>query len=451
MRTLLILVIASLLSGTARAEAVNLAEVYQLAIQNDPQIGAAEAAYLARSEIVPQTRAGLLPSIVLSGSYSEENRSYPGVPESVAPSSSFPTERLSAGMNQPLFRADRWFQYQQAKAIRTQAGAIRDGEGLELIVRVADTYFTILERQDGLNAAMAEQNAVKRQLEQVQQRFDVGLVAITDVLESRAGFDSATVNVIEAEGAQTRSFEPLVRLTGRTFDEIYPLQQAFPVRSPEPANEEAWVNAAMASNALVLQAKAGVEAARKQVRINQSRHLPTLDAQVSWSNQKTDNTVFTLPEVESEFYAVNLTIPVFSGGATRSGVKQAQFQLDEAQNNLDLVERQTAENTRALFSAINTDVARVKARLQGIESSRSALAATQTGYEVGTRNIVDVLLAQQRLFLSEFQFASARYQYIKNTLRLKQLVGSLDQQDLVELNRFIDVSRSVTQVKPLER
>ena len=130
-------------------------------------------------------------------------------------------------MNQPLFRADRWFQYQQAKAIRTQAGAIRDGEGLELIVRVADTYFTILERQDGLNAAMAEQNAVKRQLEQVQQRFDVGLVAITDVLESRAGFDSATVNVIEAEGAQTRSFEPLVRLTGRTFDEIYPLQQAF--------------------------------------------------------------------------------------------------------------------------------------------------------------------------------------------------------------------------------
>ena len=243
----------------------------------------------------------------------------------------------------------------------------------------------------------------------------MGLVAITDVLESKAGFDSATVNVIEAEGAQTRSFEPLVRLTGRSFDEIYPLQQAFPVRSPEPANEEAWVNAAMASNALVLQAKAGVEAAQKQVRINQSRHLPTLDAQVSWSNQKTDNTVFSLPEVESEFYSVNLTIPVFSGGATRSGVKQAQFQLDEAQNNLDLVERQTAENTRALFSAINTDVARVKARLQGIESSRSALAATQTGYEVGTRNIVDVLLAQQRLFLSEFQFASARYQYIKNT------------------------------------
>jgi len=354
-------------------------------------------------------------------------------------------------MNQPIFRADRWFQYQQAKAIRSQAGALRDGEALELIVRVADTYFTILERQDGLNAAMAEQNAVKRQLEQVQQRFDVGLVAITDVLESKAGFDSATVNVIEAEGAQTRSFEPLVRLTGRSFDEIYPLQQAFPVRSPEPANEEAWVNAAMASNALVLQAKAGVEAAQKQVRINQSRHLPTLDAQVSWSNQKTDNTVFSLPEVESEFYSVNLTIPVFSGGATRSGVKQAQFQLDEAQNNLDLVERQTAENTRALFSAINTDVARVKARLQGIESSRSALAATQTGYEVGTRNIVDVLLAQQRLFLSEFQFASARYQYIKNTLRLKQLVGSLDQQDLVELNRFIDVSKSVTQVKPLEQ
>ena len=127
------------------------------------------------------------------------------------------------------------------------------------------------------------------------------------------------------------------------------------------------------------------------------------------------------------------------------------FRSDEAQNSLDLVERQVAENTRALFSAINTDVARVKARLQGIESSRSALAATQTGYEVGTRNIVDVLLAQQRLYLSEFQFASARYQYIKNTLKLKQLIGSLNEQDLVELNRFIDVSKPIAQVKSLDQ
>jgi len=451
MRTRLVPLVFFVFSMTAQAESTDLAGVYRLATQNDPQIGAAEAAFLARGEIVPQTRAGLLPSVVVSGGYSETSRSYPGVPEAIAPSSSFPTKTLQAGMNQPLFRLDRWYQYQQAKAIKAQAGAVLGGEELALIVRVAETYFTILERQDGLNAAMAEQNAVKRQLEQVQQRFDVGLVAITDVLESKAGFDSATVNVIEAEGAQTRSFEPLVRLTGRAFDEIYALAEAFPVRTPEPANEEAWVSAALTGNPAVLQARAARQAADKQVKISRSRHLPTVDAQVSWANQRTDNTVFSLPEVESEIYSVNLSIPIFTGGATRSGVKQARYQLDEAQNSLDLVERQVAENTRALFSAINTDVARVKARLQGIESSRSALAATQTGYEVGTRNIVDVLLAQQRLYLSEFQFASARYQYIKNTLKLKQLIGSLNEQDLVELNRFIDVSKPIAQVKSLDQ
>ncbi|MEK9818825.1 MAG: TolC family protein, partial [Pseudomonadales bacterium] len=187
MRTRLVPLVFFVFSMTAQAESTDLAGVYRLATQNDPQIGAAEAAFLARGEIVPQTRAGLLPSVVVSGGYSETSRSYPGVPEAIAPSSSFPTKTLQAGMNQPLFRLDRWYQYQQAKAIKAQAGAVLGGEELALIVRVAETYFTILERQDGLNAAMAEQNAVKRQLEQVQQRFDVGLVAITDVLESKAG------------------------------------------------------------------------------------------------------------------------------------------------------------------------------------------------------------------------------------------------------------------------
>jgi len=149
--------------------------------------------------------------------------------------------------------------------------------------------------------------------------------------------------------------------------------------------------------------------------------------------------------------AFSLNIPVFSGGATRSAVKQSRFDLQEALSNLDLTQRQTAENTRELFIAITTDVARVRARLRGIESSRSALDAVQTGYEVGTRNIVDVLLAQQRLFLSEFQFASAKYRYINDTLRLKQMVGTLSPEDIYELNHFIDVNQQVEQVLPTTR
>jgi outer membrane protein len=146
-----------------------------------------------------------------------------------------------------------------------------------------------------------------------------------------------------------------------------------------------------------------------------------------------------------------LNVPIFSGGATASGSKQAGYRLEQSQRNFDLIQRQTVENTRNLFSAINTDVARVRARLRGIESSQSALDATQTGYEVGTRNIVDVLLAQQRLYLAQFQYASARYQYIRDTLRLKQTVGSLSPEDVYALNKFITADKSVARITPTTR
>jgi outer membrane protein len=162
---------------------------------------------------------------------------------------------------------DRWYQYQQSKSIKAQAQASYTAEELALIVRVAASYLSILEAHDGLGSANAERNAVKRQLEQVQQRFDVGLVAITDVLESTASFDASTVNVIEAEGAQARSFEPLMRLTGQSFNAVHALTADFPVRHPEPNNEEAWVDAALKKNTTIIASRAAVAAAEKQASI----------------------------------------------------------------------------------------------------------------------------------------------------------------------------------------
>jgi outer membrane protein len=146
-----------------------------------------------------------------------------------------------------------------------------------------------------------------------------------------------------------------------------------------------------------------------------------------------------------------MQVPLYQGGAIRSGVKQASYSRDAAQQNLDLIQRQVVENTRSLYTAIITDVARVRARLRGIESAQSALDATQTGYEVGTRNIVDVLNAQRNLFLSQFQYAQARYRYVLDTLRLKQVVGTLSPQDLYDLNQFIDSAAVVTRTTPTTR
>jgi len=440
----------ALLISTA-LQAASLDEIYNLAVINDPQLGAAKAGFMARSEVVNQSRAGLLPSISLSANTSQNKRT---ILTSTFPAENYNDNGWQAVLRQPVFRLSNWFQFQQSKNIEAQAQAQFTAEQQELIYRVADSYLNILEAQDRWSAANAEREAVQRQLEQVQQRFDVGLVAITDVLESTAAYDSSTVNVIEAEGAQAVTFESLLRLTGQAFFEVAGLSPEFPVAYPEPRDEEAWVMAAVRQNYSLVAAREGVNAAERELQAARSGHLPTLDAQVAYNRNNSGSIGFfgsSGTESEQQSMALQLNVPLYSGGATRSRAKQAGYLLEQAQRNFDLTQRTVVENTRTLYSALNTDVARVTARLRGIESSQSALDATQTGYEVGTRNIVDVLLAQQRLFQAQFQYASARYRYIKDTLRLKQAVGTLSPDDIADLNRYLSATQVVSKISPTTR
>ncbi|SVA61886.1 uncharacterized protein METZ01_LOCUS114740, partial [marine metagenome] len=327
---------------STQAASVDLAHIFDLAVENDPQVSAAEAVFLSRSEVVNQTRAGILPNISVSSSFSDTTRTYPNTN---IPDYPYDTTAWQATLSQPLFRLDRWYRFKQSKNIKAQAQALFTAEQQALIVRVAESYLNILEAQDGLESAKAERNAVKRQLEQVQQRFDVGLVAITDVLESTAAFDSSTVNVIESEGVQASSFEPLVRLTGRKFTSISALNENFPVKYPDPMDEQQWVEAALIKNTSVLATQAAVKIAEKQIQISKSNYLPTLDAQLLWQSQETGNNFSAGSETEQQAMAFSLNIPVFSGGATRSAVKQSRFDPQEAHSNLDLTQRQIAENT----------------------------------------------------------------------------------------------------------
>ncbi|MCB1646961.1 MAG: TolC family outer membrane protein [Pseudomonadales bacterium] len=452
-RTLSALALPACLACASLAQASDLKDVYDLAVQNDPQLGAAKAAYMARREVVTQARSGLLPTITATASTAENKRT---LLDPNAGSANYNDNGWQAVLRQPVFRLGNWFQFEQSKNIEAQALAQFTAEQQELIFRVADSYLNILQAQDLLSAANAERSAVQRQLEQVQQRFDVGLVAITDVLESTAAFDSSTVNVIEAEGAQAVTFETLLRLTGQPFTEVAGLSADFPVEFPEPRDEEAWVKAALQQNYSLIAAQEAVRAAEKDLQIARSGHLPTIDAQISYARSNTDDQNYAAStvagtELKQRSAALQLTMPLYAGGATSSRARQSGYLLEQAQRNFDLTQRQVVENTRTLYSALNTDVARVKARLRGIESSQSALDATQTGYEVGTRNIVDVLLAQQRLFQAQFQYASARYQYIKDTLRLKQVVGTLSPDDIYNLSNYLTEDKKIGKIVPTTR
>jgi outer membrane protein len=446
-RSLLGLIATLTIICSLPASAANLAEIYDLAVNNDPQLAAAKAGYMAQKEVKTQARAGLLPNISVAGTTADNKIRFNSAPGNL----NFNDNRWAIIITQPVFRLDRWFQLQQSKNVEAQAKAQFTAEQQQLIFRAADSYLNILEAQDRYGASVAERDAVQRQLEQVQQRFDVGLVAITDVLESTAAFDSSTVNVIEAEGAQAISFESLLRLTGQSFRQVESLSAKFPVEYPEPRDEEAWVNTALQQNFSLIAAREAVNSARKQIQITRSAHLPTIDANINYNESRTGGFAFTGSATDARIMEFQLNVPVYSGGRVNSQARQAGFQLEQQQRNFDLTQRTVVENTRSLYTAINTDVARVNARQKGIDSSQSALDATQTGYEVGTRNIVDVLLAQQRLYQAQFQYASARYQYIRDTLRLKEVVGTLSPEDIYALNNFIAGEQGVGKIIPTTR
>lgn len=442
----------TMLSSGVHAAA--LADIYDLSVQNDPEIAAARADYMASKQTRAQRLALLLPTLSANVSTTKIENTSPTF-DLIPGGGVVVTTRLSEGnsnqwgasLSQPVFDLGRFFQWRQGVNIEKSARHQYTSNEQALIFRVADNYFSILEAEDRVTAARAEREAVSRQLEQVQQRFDVGLVAITDVLDATASYDNSTVSVIEAEGAQVVTFETLLRLTGQPYTEVIGLAEDFPVEIPEPRDEEAWVRAALDGNLQLKQAEESVAIAKQGLRISRSAHAPRVNASVNYSesNNNIGNAQSGTSENRSATLSANL--PIFTGGSMWAQDRQARFQLESAQKNLDLTRRNIVEQTRNLYSALNTDVARVKARARAIESNQSALDATQTGYEVGTRNIVDVLVGQQRLFAAQFAYAQARYQYIRDVLRLKQIVGRLSPEDVYQLDQYISGTR-ITRSQP---
>ncbi|MAI42605.1 MAG: channel protein TolC [Gammaproteobacteria bacterium] len=420
--------------------AASLQEVYELSVANDPELAAAQASFKAQKELTIQRKAGLLPSVSIGGSST--------VGERWILSSNFPSEPSgshgwNASLSQPIFRVDNWYRFRQGQDIKAQAAANFAVAQQALIVRVTESYLRILEAQAALTSAKAERDAVKRQLDQVQQRFDVGLVAITDVLEAQAAYDASIVSVIEQEGAQSISFEALLRLTGKTISEISGIIEEMPITAPNPNTVEDWIEKALSNNYSLIAANEGLKISQKDVKIARSGHLPIINANAVWSHNVTEGRTFLGSKTNNRSYSININIPLYQGGQIRSGARQALYNLDSAQENFDYLQRTVVENTRNLFTAIKTDVARVRARQRSIESSQSALEATRTGYEVGTRNIVEVLQAQRQLYLAQFQYASARYQYIRDNIRLKEIVGNLSPSDVYSLDKYIKLDGSV--------
>ena len=452
---------ALLLTGN-HAIAENMLDVYVSAQQNDAFLRATREGFAATEQAVPQARAALLPSLGARATTSWTEREFPGSMLSNDPTSplfglqvpdqNFNDHGWSAQLSAPILNMESWFALSSVRASVSAARFDLQAAEQNLILRVAQAYLNVLRAQDLVDSTSAEEAAVKRQLEQVQQRFDVGLVAITDVLESRAVYDAAVVRRIQADGDHDIFFESLGTLTGITYNALDRLSEKLPIINPSPSDEEAWVNQALDSNLGIKAAQDQLLAARRNVRARASGHLPTIDATVTQAHSVTGSPNFFGPDTtDVTIYALQFNLPLYTGGLIRARTKEASALSRQAQELLLNQQRTVTRDIRNLFQAVATDVVRVRARLKAITSSQSALEATETGYEVGTRNIVDVLLAQQLLFRSQFDYADSRYNYVFDLLLLKDVSGSLIDADLEELNSFTDPNDQVVRLVSLRQ
>ncbi|WP_130905488.1 TolC family outer membrane protein [Pseudomonas sp. Sample_22] len=420
----------------------DLVSVYQEAVANNADLAAAIAQYGVQKEVVPQARAGLLPN--LSGS-AETASVRTSIDQPSAAANRY-EHSYQATLAQPLFRADRWFQFQAAKDVNEQAALQLSAAQQNLILQTADSYFNVLRSQDNLASTKAEEAAFKRQLDQSNERFKVGLADKTDVLNSQASYDTARVNRIVAQRQVDDAFEALVNLTNRRYNAIWGISHSLPILPPAPNNAKTWVDTAAQQNLNLQASNYAVSAAEQTLSQRKAGHAPTVDVVARYEKGDNDALGFSNPsalgqpykgDVAQSLIGLQLNIPIYSGGLINSQVRQSYAQLEQTEQQRESLLRAIVENTRDLYRAVNTDVEQVQARKQSIISNQSAVEATEIGYQVGTRNIVDVLDAQRQLYSSVRDYNNTRYDYILDTLRLKQQVGTLSPQDLHNLTHWL--------------
>lgn len=425
-----------LLVSTTQAE--DLMSIYQLAVQNDPQLQAAKEQLQAARESKSLARSQLLPTIGVGATYDSVKRDLKtlnGTP--VDSSSSYKEKGLGLSLTQPLFRRDRFLQLEQADSTIAQAEAQYASSQIDLMVRSTTAYFDILSAEDDLRVAMAEREATGRQLEQAQQRFDVGLIAITDVHEAQAAFDAARASEIAAENSLDNAWEALFEIIGsQPKSNLAKLGEELLLKPPVPNDLQAWSDTAQQQNFGILAANANLESLRKEVDVSKAGHYPTLDLVGGYNISRSD--AETATEADLGSIGLSLEVPIYTGGAVSAQTRQARANYRAAQQSVDQTRRAVNRQVRDAYRGVLSTISQVEALKAATISAQSALESTQAGYDVGTRTIVDVLNVQRNLFSSQRDYLNSRYGYILNGLALKSAAGTLSEEDLQRVNAWLE-------------
>ena len=417
-----------------------LNDIYESALLNDPVLRAARASFNAERETKNIARGALLPQLAISGDYTESeiNDNPPSVSTGLIDTN---TTTYGVSLSQAFFDMPSWYSFKSGKALSDSAQAQFAADQQSLIIRVSEAYFNVLRAYDNLQTRSAEQRAIQRQLEQTRERFEVGLLPVTDVHEAQAVFDDAAVNSLEARGALNIAFEGLQVLTGRDHEALAGLTETFMATNPEPLSNQEWVDFAIGNNFQLKVAELGKDAAYNSAKAAAAARLPKITGRATYYESDMDGTRYTNPietQQDGHSFVVSVTMPIWMGGSVDAKRRQAKQRSIASKEGYTATKRNVIQASRSLHQLVLTNTARVKARKQSITSADSALQATQAGYEVGTRNIVDVLVAQRSVYQARRSYANARYDYILSMMRLQEVAGQLAPDDIYQLNGWLD-------------
>lgn len=463
---LAVAVAVAALAAPGGAATLDLLGAYDLARRNDPVLSAAENRALSVEEGIAQSRSALLPQI--NGTAGTDRTKGDGTSPQFDPetgqliSQSFDTDTESTSygiqLRQSVFDWANYTRLRGSRALAAQGDALQQQAEDELYVRVAEAYFNVLTAEDTLAFSNAEATALGRQFDQAQQRFEVGLAAITDVNEAQAQRDAATAAVVLAENALEDAQEALTEIIGASVDTIKALREELPLQPPQPPELEAWVESARKQNPRIAAQQFAVAAAEQNIATARAGHLPTVDLTANYLDNTSSGNRGGFFSTDSESTSANgtiglqLNVPIFSGGLVSANARRAVHDRDAARDVLEQAERSVVRQTRFSYRAIAGGVSEIEARRQAVFSATSALEAVQAGYEVGTRTIVDLLIAQRQLFQAQRDYSTARHGYIVNGLRLKQNAGDIERADVAEVNALLtDERKPVLVPDPMRR
>lgn len=416
----------------------DLVDIYQQAIVCDAKYLSARAGYLAAAEVLPQSRAKLLPNARVNANTTANSLDLRLVNSSAnfpADSGNFNSRGYTVTLTQPLFDFGSWELFKQANSLVKQACALFGAASQDLVIRVAEAYFNVLLAQDNLRFIRAKKETTANQLRQIRERFKVGLDAISTLEESKAAYDRTVADEITAENNLDNSYEKLKQITGQDYCDLAILKVSLPLMTPAPCCSEQWVCTAKRQNLKLMASRYAIQAAKDKIKANFAGHLPVVNAVAIHEQQK--GAFFDLFNYRQESAAIQVSLPLYSGGSVNSLVRQASYEFQQACADMQANFREASSITQQSFNNVVSGVSKIKADKQAVVSAQSALDSNQAAFKAGTRTIIDVLLAQQNLLSAQQIHAADQYAYLLDTLRLKQAAGTLSGCDLYCINQWL--------------